>query len=277
MTTSTESPAESRAGEPDPERRPDNVESLVGKGSAPHAEAEAVASEVDVERRDDADGIGSGGIRDHGDVRSEAIDREAVDRDVADRDAVGGGAGENAGDQDDTEQVATKVGRRPRLPAVLVILAVLLAGLAAWFTVATIGMRTSESARNTALVDSARTAEVSAAITSSLNRVFSYSYDRTEQTEKAAAEVLRGPALETYNQLFGQVRENAPEQKLVLTTRVVGSSVQNLTADDATLLVFLDQSATRADNSAASAAAAQLSVTAQFQDGHWVITAIEPR
>ena len=164
-----------------------------------------------------------------------------------------------------------------RLTVVLVVAALLLGGAGAWFAVEARAVRATPSAQNSALVDTGTTAEVSAAITSSLNRVFSYSYDNPSVTEQAAAQVLRGPALETYNRLFAQVREQAPQQKIVLSTRVVNIAVQSLTGDRAELLVFLDQSATRADNNTTSTGAAQLSVTAQRQDGTWVIIDLTPR
>ena len=166
-----------------------------------------------------------------------------------------------------------------RLPTYLIIVAVVLALLGGWFTWQAVSLRTAESASNAALVDTGATAEVTSAITTSLNRIFSYSYDKTDVTEKAAAGALRGKALESYNQLFAQVRTLAPQQKLVLTTRVVTSAVESISAegDRARLLVFLDQSATRADNNSTSAAASQLSITAEKQDGTWVIVELEPR
>lgn len=164
-----------------------------------------------------------------------------------------------------------------RLPVLLVAAAIGLAGLGGWFTLEARDLRSSPAADNQALVDTGATAEVSAAVTSSLNRVFSYSFEDPEATEQAADAVLRGPALETYNQLFAQVREMAPEQQVVLTTRVVSSAVQSLHGDQATLLVFLDQSATRASDDTTSAAAAQLSVTAKREGETWVIIDMEPR
>jgi Mce-associated membrane protein len=164
-----------------------------------------------------------------------------------------------------------------RLPVLLIVAAVLLAGGGVWLVLDAHGMRASGSARNRALVDTAATAEVNASVTNSLNKIFSYSYDKTEVTEQAAANVLRGRALDAYHQLFGQVRALAPQQKLVLTTRVVSSAVQYLDGDHAQLLVFLDQSATRADNNSTSAAAAQLSVTAKREGDVWVITDLVPR
>jgi Mce-associated membrane protein len=176
----------------------------------------------------------------------------------------------------ETNAASTKWGAA-RLAAVLVVLAVGVAALGVWFTVEMRAVRSSAAAQNQALVDTGRTAEVSAAVTNSLNKVFSYSFDKPEVTEQAAANALRGPALDSYNRLFAQVRELAPQQKIVLTTRVVHIAVQSLTGDRAQLLVFLDQSATRADNNTNSAGAAQLSVTAERQDGSWVIIDLTPR
>jgi Mce-associated membrane protein len=167
--------------------------------------------------------------------------------------------------------------KRDRRWVVLLVVAALLAGLGGWFLWRADDLRSAPAAANSALVDTGRTAEVSAAVTSALNRIFSYSYDRTEDTEAAAAELLRGDALDTYDRLFAQVRELAPEQKLVLTTRVVSAAVQELTEDSATVLVFLDQSATRADRDASNAAAAQLSVTVSREGDRWVVTGLEPR
>jgi Mce-associated membrane protein len=168
--------------------------------------------------------------------------------------------------------------RGPRRVAVLLgVLAALLAGGGTWALLAADDLRSASSARNSALVDTGRTAEVSAAVSSALSQIFSYSYDKTEVTEEAAAAVLRGEARTTYDQLFAEVREKAPAQKLVLTTRVVSSAVQSLEGDRARVLVFLDQSATRADAGTSNAAAAQLSVTVKREGGHWVITDMVPR
>lgn len=161
----------------------------------------------------------------------------------------------------------------PPLVVVLVAVAVLLAGAGGVFLVKAAAVGEDP---NTALVDADRTAEVSAAVTTALNRIFSYSYDHTEVTERAADELLRGDARDTYDKLFAQVRELAPSQRLVLTTRVVSAAVEDLGPDTATVLVFLDQSATRAGRDASSAAA-QLSVTARPEGDTWVITGMEPR
>lgn len=183
---------------------------------------------------------------------------------------------------EDTEDTVSRprfaaLRNRRTLTAFFAAAAVVLAGLGGWFLFEANSLRDSSSTANTALVDTGRTAEVSAAVSNALNQVFSYSYDKTEVTEQAAADLLRGTALDTYDKLFVQVREQATAQKLVLTTRVVSSAVQYLKGDRARLLVFLDQSATRADADTTNAAAAQLSVTVKLEGDRWVITDLEPR
>jgi Mce-associated membrane protein len=164
-----------------------------------------------------------------------------------------------------------------RLPALLLAAAVLLTGAGVWFTLEARSAAANPAAANLALTDVGATADVTSAVTIAMNQIFSYSYDRTDVTEKAAAAVLRGAAKDSYDKLFAEVRQKAPEQKLVLTSRVSAIAVQELKNGHARLLVFLDQSAVRADNNATDSAAAQLSVTAEHTDGHWVVTALEPR
>lgn len=209
------------------------------------------------------------------DEELEEVEDDAVEPDDLDEDEL-----EAAGDPPDEDDDPPPGGwfSSPRRVAILLgVVSLLLAGVGTWGLVAAGNLRDSPSARNTALVDTGRTAEVSAAVSTAVNQIFSYSYDKTEVTEQAAKSVLRGDALVTYDKLFAEVRAKAPEQKLVLTTRVVYAAVQSLEGDQAQLFVFLDQSATRVDTNTTSAAAAQLSITAKREGGHWVITDMAPR
>jgi Mce-associated membrane protein len=164
-----------------------------------------------------------------------------------------------------------------RLPALLLAAALVLTGAGVWFTLEANSASGNPAAANRALTDVGATADVTSAVTLAMNRIFSYSYDKTDVTEKAAAAVLRGSAKDSYDKLFAQVRQKAPEQKLVLTSRVSAIAVQELRNGHARLLVFLDQSAVRADNNAIDSAAAQLSVTAERTGDGWVVTELEPR
>jgi Mce-associated membrane protein len=204
---------------------------------------------------------------------AEEFDEEADDLDDLDEDVE---ADDDPPDEDDSSRFREFFSPR-RLTLLLGVAAVLLVAAGTVGLVAAGNLRDSPAARNSALVDTGRTAEVSAAVSNALNQIFSYSYDKTDVTEKAAKDVLRGDALTTYDKLFAEVRAKAPAQKLVLTTRVVYSAVQSLEGDRAQLFVFLDQSATRVDTNTTSAAAAQLSITAKHEGGRWVITGMTPR
>ncbi|WP_372664296.1 hypothetical protein [Amycolatopsis kentuckyensis] len=159
---------------------------------------------------------------------------------------------------------------RRRVPWVVVALAVVMAGLAVWFT---LEARSTNAvvAHNTALSDVAGTAEAGKQISAALGTLFSYRYDDPAKNEQAAKDLLAGPALAQYDQLFGQVRKLAADQKLVVTSTAVASGVKLLDGDRAALLVFLDQTGTRGDGQR-STGAAQLSVTAERVAGKWRVT-----
>jgi len=171
-------------------------------------------------------------------------------------------------------RLRTVLGWARRLPVILAALAVLFAAAGGYFLVR---YEQLASVDNVALLDTAATASVSGQVSQTLTTVLSYRFDDTESTERAAATELTGRARQQYDQLFTQVRAQAPAQKLVLTTRVVSVGVTSITGDTARLLVFVDQSATRGDNNAASASAAQLSVTATKVDGRWLVSDLQPR
>ncbi|WP_433409522.1 hypothetical protein ACQPZU_04940 [Saccharomonospora azurea] len=165
----------------------------------------------------------------------------------------------------------------------LLVVAALLAGLGAVGTVLARSMRTSETATNVAHIDVEATREVRSAVGRAVNKVFTYRFDDVEATERAAEDLLRGPAREQYRQLFTRISDNAPEQRLSVTTRVVDSAVLSLTSDRAEVVVFLDQTAERGvggdaepasepTSSGATSAGATLLVTATHHDDRWFIT-----
>jgi len=158
-----------------------------------------------------------------------------------------------------------------RVSVVLLVVALVVAAAGTWLTIAATSYR-ADARANTAVVDNSTTSQVIGQVTEALEQIFSYKFDDTAATEKAAADVLVGSAKDQYAKLFEQVRQQAPEQKLVLRSKVAVSGVTMLSGDNATLLVFIDQSATRGDTNAGSSGAAQLRVSAQRTDGRWRIT-----
>ncbi|SDE22685.1 Mce-associated membrane protein [Nocardioides lianchengensis] len=109
-----------------------------------------------------------------------------------------------------------------------------------------------------------------------LTQVLSYDYTQPEATRAFADQVLRGQAREQYDTLFESLAERAPGQQLTLSAVVQLAGVQELTKDKATLLVFLDQRSSRADDEEQSVSAAQLRVTAERDGRTWVITGLQP-
>lgn len=135
-------------------------------------------------------------------------------------------------------------------------------------------LREDANPRDEAVLDDVATTEVIGDVPTALGKVFTYGPDDVAAAEQAANSDLSGAALTQYRRLFGQVKRQAPAQRVTLTTRVVRAGVVSLSGDTARLLVFLDQTATRAGKADGTPAAAQLMVTVHRDRGHWSITGL---
>jgi Mce-associated membrane protein len=158
--------------------------------------------------------------------------------------------------------------RRASELGVLTSVVLLTAAVSLWF-----GLSVRENA-NTALVDTAGTTAVADEVSGAIRSVLSYDYGDTGRTEQSARQVLTGEAVEQYTALFGRVRQQAVEQKLVLTTTVRSIGVAELVGDRARLLVFVDQQTVRTGENQHTSRTGQLEVRAERSDGQWRITAI---
>lgn len=174
------------------------------------------------------------------------------------------------------DEVTEQTGRRRHgllTPIVLGVVAVLLGGLAAWFGVQT--ANASGGGSNTALTDSATTSEVSGQITSAVNTIFSYNYTDMGKTQRAVQQLLTGSALCQYNQLYKVVQQQAPGQKLVLTTTVQDKGVEMLQGGTARVLLLVQQHDTRATTNQQSDSQSMIAVNAVKQGATWKISAID--
>lgn len=181
-------------------------------------------------------------------------------------------------------EAGTKAERAPRAPVdprrraatqlsvavVLVVVAVVLAGLAVWFRGEAADLESAD--HNTALTDSGTTSEVVGQLKSTIETTFSYNYTDLDSTQKAVDQSLTGKARCEYDQLFGQVKQQAPKQKIIMVTAVRDVALVRLDGDRAEALVFIDQSSTRADVNNSVAGEAQFSVLAHRDGDHWKIT-----
>ncbi|WP_107451643.1 nuclear transport factor 2 family protein, partial [Actinacidiphila rubida] len=177
----------------------------------------------------------------------------------------------------------TRAARSRRLPrsavltALLAVLTVLLGGFAALASAKASSLHDSAATGNTALTDTARTSEVKGAVAQDVNAVFSYDYTDTAKTDDAAKRLLTGKAVPQYAGMIAQVRAQAPKQKLVLTTTVTSTGVENISGDRARVLVYADQrnTSTAAGSGGTTYAAAMFAVDAVRQDGTWKIASID--
>uniref|UniRef100_A0AAU3GQ72 Mce-associated membrane protein n=1 Tax=Streptomyces sp. NBC_01401 TaxID=2903854 RepID=A0AAU3GQ72_9ACTN len=165
---------------------------------------------------------------------------------------------------------------RVRLPAVLCAATLLLGAFAVWSFTSAGTLRDEPSRQNTALTDIGSTSEVKGQITEAVGAVFSYDYASPAKSDRAAKKHLTGKAVKQHKDMLAEVRAQAPEQKLVLTTTVTYSGVELLDGDRARLLVFADQSNTRTGKKEETTyAAAMFAVDAVRRGGTWRIAAID--
>ncbi|MFB7399307.1 hypothetical protein ACWD7B_14705 [Streptomyces rubiginosohelvolus] len=165
---------------------------------------------------------------------------------------------------------------RITLPAVLCALTVLLGAVAVWAFASASSLRDEPARQNAALTDIGRTSEVKGRVSEAVGAVFSYDYASPARSDRAASTYLTGRAVQQHKDMLADVREQAPEQKLVLTTTVTGSGVEFLDGDRARLLIFADQSNTRTGKDEETTyAAAMFAVDAVRRGDTWLIAAID--
>jgi Mce-associated membrane protein len=129
---------------------------------------------------------------------------------------------------------------------------------------------------NRAVIDGSATAAVIGQVDTALVRVLSYSYKNPGATHAAAEQSLVGDAAHQYQVLFDALERKAGSEQLTLTAKIVNAGVTSLTATHAELLVFLDQTSTRASDGTSSASAAQLRIAATRVGGSWKISELVP-
>jgi Mce-associated membrane protein len=165
--------------------------------------------------------------------------------------------------------------RRRVLLALCGVATVLFGSFGVWAMIAAQNLRTAAAAANTALVDKPATASLERAVSGSVNAIFSYQYSDVARTRSAAQRVLTGAAIRQYDQLFALVEQQAPKEKLDVTTRVTDVGVELLTGNRARVLIFANQQDTRSGTAQTSYAGAMFTVTAINRQGNWQITNID--
>lgn len=160
-------------------------------------------------------------------------------------------------------------------PVTLGIATVLLGAGAAWSAVQADRLRSGSVAENVALTDTALTSEAKGQLGDAVNELFSYRYTDMAKTEQAAKRLLTGKAVQQYQNMMAPIRQQAAEQKLVLTTTVTDSGVRMLSDDRARVLFFVDQRSTRTAKEETTYAGAMLAVDAVKVGDAWKISNID--
>lgn len=287
--------ADSAPREAEPAEQPatgGGAEAADDSAGAEEASADERAEPDGTAERDERSGAAEPEAEAPGDDRREGPDnREEPDGAEADRSAGGGTGAETAaeseaddgdtaadgaeeGEVEDGEDRSAPRRRRKPLIATLLVAAVVCAGLAGWFGYENYRLRYLGPAANQSLIDVAATSEVNGQVSEAMERLFSYDFNDTAKTERAAKEILVGSAVEKYDDLFRVVREQAPEQQLVVTTTVRSSAVTWLQGNRAEVLLFVDQHAMRSTTGESTVGPAQVTVGAVKQDGKWKIDRI---
>ncbi|MBQ1100360.1 nuclear transport factor 2 family protein [Streptomyces sp. b94] len=256
---------DSAAGEPSSPRR--------GTDAAPGNAGERSDDGTVAEQGRDAAKAGAGTVAEQGRDVAKAGDGTVAEQD---RDAEDAGDGTDAARDEGIEAPPTgrrspRWGRLRRAAPAVGAVALVLAGCG--FFHGAHQLRSTPSAGNAALTDTAASTRVAGDVGNALARVFSYTPEGVEATERSARTVLGGRAARQYAELMERIRADLAEQRVTLSTQPVRTGVIELDGDRARLLVFLDQISHRGKDGTTSAAA-QLTVTARWEEDQWRIVDI---
>ncbi|RSN35888.1 hypothetical protein DL990_06930 [Amycolatopsis sp. WAC 01416] len=257
-------PSPRPAPKPAPEPEPEALEAAEAEGAAVEAPEEAEVPEVP---EDEVVAKPSPRAKVRAAAKAKPDDIEEAEAEVATE-------ADEASESEEALESEKKSGSRQLILAgALVVVGLLLAATAVLFKIQ--ADEVSSSTNNTALLDVAKTAQVKDQVAKATEALFSYDYNNIAKTETAAGDLLVNDEVRAkYNLLMGEVKRLAPQQKMVVTCKVTRSAVIRLEGDRADVMVFVDQSSTRADTNKTTAGSAQLHLNAELQGDKWKITAM---
>lgn len=203
--------------------------------------------------------------------------------------AEGVSAEECSVDVDETEVVErTRGGRaglrtlisklRPRSNSSLVLVTLVVAlagsGVSFWFQQEASALRDNPAAQNQALVASKRTDGLSERVSSSLEKLWSYDHNKLPESVDGARNMAVEPFLDEYQKMRMQILKLAPEQQASVSAKVTRLAVKTLHGDDAVMIAFLNQHASKKASDEQQRAAARLRVEAKNVNGKWMIARV---
>lgn len=195
--------------------------------------------------------------------RTRGVAKPTADRDTAD---------ESAAESESKEDQTPKRSSARTGTIVTAVIGVVLTVAAVVFGIAYGNVKAGMA--NKSMSDPMATQQVKGQVEDAVTKVFSYRWNELDAHQKDVDGVLApdGQVRKQYDMLFPDVKSKAPKQKLTVTTKVTYSSVLNLTDDEASLLVYLEQSSWRGnDKKNKSAGGGFLKVDAKLVDDKWRI------
>lgn len=158
------------------------------------------------------------------------------------------------------------------LPIVLVLAALLIAGLGYWFTMQYPDTKVGKD--NTALVDVEATKNLVGAAQEAVVNSLSYKFDELDKARTRASQYLTGDAVEQYAQTMKAIEADIQKQKLQVAVNPTKVAVVRLAGDDARVLVYADQIGVREDKQPAGGPT-QFALDMRRVDGKWKITRLD--
>ncbi|BBX91581.1 twin-arginine translocation pathway signal [Mycolicibacterium boenickei] len=159
--------------------------------------------------------------------------------------------------------------KRQWFPLALVVALIVSAALAGWLYFGQ--FRTDQQ------TGPAASATVLKAANDGTVALLSYAPDSLDRDFTAAKSHLTGDFLSYYTQFTQEIVAPAAKQKSVKTAAaIVRSAVSEIHPDSATVLVFVNQATTSAENPNGSFAASAVKVGMSKIDGNWLISSFDP-
>ncbi len=123
--------------------------------------------------------------------------------------------------------------------------------------------------KNRAMIDIGATDEVATRARTVSEELFTFTYTDLEAHKSTFAELTTGAFSRKYAELFETIVSQATSQRLTLESTVADLAVRQLDDESAEVLVFLDQTSTRADTGAETQAKSSFLASLQRVDGTW--------
>lgn len=151
------------------------------------------------------------------------------------------------------------------LPWVLAVLAIALSTGAALEV---------QHVRHADSVNDARTQSVAAA-RSAVQAVLSYDYRHLDKDFAAGRKLLAPSFVKDYDQTTKAVAPTATKYHAVVTASVSAAGARDVSADSATVLLFVDQTSTNTNHAAPRIDQSRVRATMVHQNGRWLLSKVE--